>query len=62
MKNNNVTLVDCTLRDGGYYNNWDFDSSTVDNYFSSLKELRINTVEIGFRFIPKLNVFNGPFS
>ena len=20
-----ITLLDCTLRDGGYYNNWDLD-------------------------------------
>ena len=25
-------ILDCTLRDGGYYTNWDFDSNIIDNY------------------------------
>ena len=24
MKKNELKILDCTLRDGGYYNNWDF--------------------------------------
>ena len=27
----NLTLVDCTLRDGGYYNNWDFSPELSTN-------------------------------
>ena len=25
-------ILDCTLRDGGYYTNWDFSSEVVDSY------------------------------
>ena len=30
MKNSFVNLLDCTLCDGGYYNNWDL--GTPDDY------------------------------
>ena len=26
---NSIKVLDCTLRDGGYYTNWDFSRSTV---------------------------------
>ena len=29
LKSKNVTHIDCTLRDGGYYNNWDFDKDLI---------------------------------
>lgn len=29
-------LLDCTLRDGGYYTNWDFNTETVDAYIHLL--------------------------
>ena len=25
-----MKILDCTLRDGGYYTNWDFDDKIVD--------------------------------
>ena len=25
-------ILDCTLRDGGYYTNWDFDETIVEQY------------------------------
>ena len=28
----NVKILDCTLRDGGYYNNWDFSFDLVGAY------------------------------
>ena len=27
-----IKLLDCTLRDGGYYTNWDFDKNLVRGY------------------------------
>ncbi len=50
---NNITLLDCTLRDGGYYTNWDFDSELVSTYFESLNKLPIVWVEIGYRSKPQ---------
>ncbi len=34
MANNNFKILDCTLRDGGYYTQWDFESSIVTNYIN----------------------------
>ena len=53
-------LLDCTLRDGGYYNNWDFDQETVEIYLNALVAASIDIVEIGFRSLPKKS-FKGPY-
>ncbi len=31
-----MILVDCTLRDGGYYNKWDFDKNLVNDYLQAI--------------------------
>lgn len=56
-----VKILDCTLRDGGYYNNWDFDLSVVKNYLYAMKSSKVDAIEIGFRFMPK-NKFLGPYA
>ena len=56
-----INVVDCTLRDGGYYNNWDFDIETVKKYIDSIKKSKIKYIELGFRFI-STNKFMGPFA
>ena len=45
-------ILDCTLRDGGYYTNWDFDKSLVDQYIASMNNLPIDYLEIGYRSRP----------
>ena len=55
-----LKLLDCTLRDGGYYNNWDFDQETVEIYLNALVSASIDIVEIGFRSLPKKS-FKGPY-
>lgn len=47
--NNHIALLDCSLRDGGYYNNWDFEESFVASYRDKIKHLPINYIEIGYR-------------
>ena len=42
-------LLDCTLRDGGYYNNWDFSDQLVANYLSAIEKLPVDYVEVGYR-------------
>jgi 4-hydroxy 2-oxovalerate aldolase len=42
-------LLDCTLRDGGYYTQWDFPRSIVQEYLYCMRDLEIDIVEIGFR-------------
>ncbi|MBD8071096.1 aldolase catalytic domain-containing protein [Bacillus sp. PS06] len=45
----NVKLLDCTLRDGGYYNSWDFDISLVQEYLKAMHEISVDYVELGLR-------------
>jgi 4-hydroxy 2-oxovalerate aldolase len=58
---NKVTLLDCTLRDGGYYNNWDFEPELVQDYLRSMDALKIDFVEIGFRSL-KNDGFKGGYA
>ena len=52
-------LLDCTLRDGGYYNAWDFSPELINRYLIAMKAAQIDIVEIGFRFL-KNDGFKGP--
>lgn len=45
-------LLDCTLRDGGYYTNWDFNPELVDSYIQAMNALPIDYIEIGYRNNP----------
>jgi len=55
---NNVVLLDCTLRDGGYYNNWDFARPVVEEYLLAMAAARLDYVELGFRSFDK-STFRG---
>lgn len=44
-----MKILDCTIRDGGYYTNWDFDKRVVDIYIKSMNHLPIEYLEIGYR-------------
>ena len=44
----NIKLLDCTLRDGGYINNWDFGIFTIKDIIRKLMESRVDYVEVGF--------------
>jgi 4-hydroxy 2-oxovalerate aldolase len=44
-----MQILDCTLRDGGYYNSWDFSRDFVQKYLDTTRAMGINYVEIGFR-------------
>ena len=57
-KNMNIKLLDCTLRDGGYYNNWDFSPDLIKEYLEAMISIQADFVEIGFRFINN-NDFKG---
>lgn len=48
-----MKILDCTLRDGGYYNNWDFESEVVEAYLSAVSSAKIDYVELGLRNFPK---------
>jgi len=51
MNSNKPIFLDCTLRDGGYYVDWDFDRELVDAYLAAMASINIDWVELGFRFI-----------
>tara|TARA_R110000851_G_scaffold135045_1_gene270436 strand:- start:23974 stop:25587 length:1614 start_codon:yes stop_codon:yes gene_type:complete len=48
-----MVFLDCTLRDGGYYNNWDFNSDLVSEYLSAISDAGADIVELGFRTLRK---------
>jgi len=56
-----VQVLDCTLRDGGYYNNWDFDPGLVHDYLDAVSKSGIQIVELGLRSFPR-DGFHGPFA
>lgn len=56
-----MKILDCTLRDGGYYNNWDFSPEVVAAYLTSIAESKIDYVELGLRNFPKTG-FLGAFA
>ncbi|WP_435098242.1 aldolase catalytic domain-containing protein [Candidatus Pelagibacter bacterium nBUS_27] len=59
MKINKINLLDCTLRDGGYYNNWFFEKELINEYLKVMDMIKIEYVEIGFRFLDKVKI-KGP--
>ena len=42
-------FLDCTLRDGGYYNKWDFPVERINSYLHAMSKVNVDVVEIGFR-------------
>jgi len=44
-----LNIIDCTIRDGGYYNKWDFDNKFVKNYIKTINKINITWIELGFR-------------
>jgi 4-hydroxy 2-oxovalerate aldolase len=57
----NLNFIECTLRDGGYHNSWDFDRALVEDYLNVCKSLEIKNIELGFRF-PNSNDWLGEFA
>lgn len=43
-----VLILDCTLRDGGYVNNWHFDLKVARETYRALSKSGIDIVEIGY--------------
>lgn len=50
----NSKIVDCTIRDGGLVNNWDFSVDFVQNLYESLNAAGVDYMEIGYKNSPKL--------
>lgn len=44
-----MNILDCTLRDGGYYNSWDFSQEVIEEYLEAMAAAGVNIVELGLR-------------
>ncbi len=44
----NIRILDCTLRDGGYCNNWKFEKKNIVKIIHNLSEAGIDIIECGF--------------
>lgn len=45
---NKIRILDCTLRDGGYVNNWEFGKDNIKKIILKLFEANIDIIECGF--------------
>lgn len=43
-----IELLDCTLRDGGYVNDWRFGNTNIVSIFERLVDANIDIIEVGF--------------
>lgn len=43
-----ISLLDCTLRDGGYINDWKFGKNQIHEMISELEKTNVDILEIGF--------------
>ena len=53
---NKVQILDCTLRDGGYINQWKFGKEIIRKTVDSLIKTGIDIIELGF--LTQLESFN----
>ena len=44
----NIQVLDCTLRDGGYVNNWNFGQQSIHFILSKLQQSHIDIIECGY--------------
>lgn len=44
----NIKILDCTLRDGGYNNDWEFGNSSLLNVYSRIANSGVDIIETGF--------------
>lgn len=58
---NPIRVLDCTLRDGGYYTQWEFDPDFVNEYLDLVARSPIHDVEIGYRSPEKDSYFGRYF-
>lgn len=43
-----ISLLDCTLRDGGYLNDWKFGYTNIVSIFERLIDAKVDIIEVGF--------------
>ena len=59
---NKIQILDCTLRDGGYINNFNFGKNIIENIITQLENSNIDIIECGFlksgTYDEKFSLFN----
>ncbi len=59
---NNIRILDCTLRDGGYVNDFNFGRGNIRRIISCLQDAEVDIVECGFledcTYDPEASVYN----
>lgn len=60
---NNISVLDCTLRDGGYCNQWNFGEKNIKKIINDLVVANIDIIECGFitnkaTYSPDISKFN----
>jgi 4-hydroxy 2-oxovalerate aldolase len=53
-RDSNHKIVDCTIRDGGLINNWDFSIQMVQDMYAGLSAAGVEYMEIGYKNSAKL--------
>ena len=48
MNTRKISLLDCTLRDGGYINNWEFGEHAIKGITKRLVQTGVEAIELGF--------------
>ncbi len=48
VESQNIKLLDCTLRDGGYINSWNFGFENIKYIIESLTKANIDFIELGY--------------
>lgn len=54
MSSKQPKILDCTIRDGGLVNNWEFSEEYVSDLYQSLNQAGVEYMEIGYKNSPKL--------
>ena len=58
-----IKLLDCTLRDGGYVNEWNFGENAICDIKRGIEKSGIEIIEVGFlkdvKYDPNRTLFPG---
>lgn len=55
-----INILDCTLRDGGYINEWKFGKENITNILNGLEKSKVNIIECGY--LNDKNIYDNSFT
>ena len=59
MNDKAFEILDCTIRDGGYYTDWHFTDDFVNEYLAACSNSSVSVIELGY--ISNSIDANGPY-